>query len=91
MLKKISFFLLTVLFLFVLSACNKDTTKFTVTFLDYDDTVIKVIEYVPGETITPPNDPIREGYTFTGWDKTFTNVQSDLTIKALYTKNEDSH
>ncbi|MBR6519760.1 MAG: hypothetical protein IKT77_02120, partial [Paludibacteraceae bacterium] len=29
----------------------------------------------------------RSGYTFIGWDTDFSNVQSDLTIKAIYEQN----
>lgn len=32
----------------------------------------------------------RGGYTFTGWDKDFTNVSADMTVTALWKKNADS-
>lgn len=61
---------------------------FTVTFVDYDDTVLNCQQVEAGEKADVPEDPIREGYNFIGWDLSFENVQSDLTIKALYEKIE---
>ena len=56
-----------------------------VTFLDYDQTVLK-IEYVThnASAAAPPN-PSRLGYNFTGWDIPFIQVTSDLTVTAQYT------
>ena len=57
-----------------------------VTFIDYDDTVIEVRTFDPGEEITPPDtDPVREHYTFTGWDKDLTTITESTVVKALYT------
>ena len=60
---------------------------YTVTFVDYDASVIATVKVEEGKSAVKPDDPIREGYTFTGWDKTFDNVTSDLTVKAQYTIN----
>ena len=60
---------------------------YTVTFNDYDGTELKVEEVTEGEAAHAPEDPTREGYDFTGWDKDFTNVQSDLTITAQYKRH----
>ncbi len=59
--------------------------QFTVTFCDFDATVLKteIVDY--GNSATPPPDPTREGYSFTGWDTEFSNVTSDLTVTAQYT------
>ena len=64
---------------------------FTVTFVNYDDTVLFVDEVnegatavYEGETPTRPDDD-EYTYTFSGWDKTLTNVQSSFTTKATYT------
>ena len=40
---------------------------FTVTFVDYDGTVLKTETVESGNNATPPADPTREGYEFTGW------------------------
>lgn len=67
--------------------------SFTVMFQDEDGTPIKVngkttqqVNY--GEAAIEPEKPIKEGYTFAGWDKDFTNITENVTIKATYTVNE---
>ena len=64
------------------------TTYYTVTFKDWDGTVLKTQQVEKGHSATAPANPTREGYTFTGWDKDFSNVQSNLTVTAQYQKNE---
>ena len=57
---------------------------YTVTFVDWDGTVLKTQTVEKGTSATAPNNPTRNGYKFTGWDKTFNNVTSDLTVTAQY-------
>ena len=61
-----------------------DPIYYTVIFQDWDGTTLKTEQVEQGKSATAPADPVREGYTFTGWDKDFSNVQSDLTVTALY-------
>ena len=61
---------------------------YTVTFVDWDGTVLSTQTVVEGEAASAPADPEREGYTFIGWDTEFTHVYSDLTVTALYEQNE---
>ena len=57
----------------------------TVTFVDWDGTILQQTTTRPGMMVTPPADPVREGYTFKGWDsQDYTWVVSDLTITATY-------
>ena len=60
---------------------------YTVTFKDHDGTEIETQTVHHGSSATAPTDLIREGYTFTGWDKAFSNVTGNLTVTALYTIN----
>jgi len=57
---------------------------FTVTFVDFDGAVIdeQTVDWNTGATA--PADPTRESYEFTGWDKAFDPVTSNLTVTAQY-------
>ena len=63
---------------------------YTVTFYDWDGTVLKRQTVVHGQDATPPADPTREGYTFIGWDFDYTNVVWDLAVHAEYVKNAET-
>lgn len=56
---------------------------FTVKFVDADGSELKVEEVVAGNDATAPEV---EDEMFKGWDKEFTNVQSDLVVTAQYKK-----
>jgi len=60
---------------------------YTVTFEDWDGERIDLQDVVEGSDALFPNAPEREGYTFIGWDKDFTNVTEDMTVTALYEIN----
>ena len=57
----------------------------TVIFKDWDGTEIKRETVADGASATAPSDPIRAGYVFAGWDKSFTNVTADTIVTATYT------
>jgi hypothetical protein len=64
----------------------EDMTNFKVTFVDHDGTTLATKTVAPGGSAEAPEDPIRYGYVFAGWDKSFEAVNSDLTVTARYEK-----
>ena len=64
-----------------------EINTYTVTFKDWDGTVLKTQEVQHGGDAEAPADPTRVGYTFTGWDKAFTNITADLVVTAQYEIN----
>ena len=67
-----------------------DLIKYSVKFVDADGIQIGETQIVNGgENATPPTPPTREGYTFVGWIGTYTNVKSNATIYASYSRNNE--
>lgn len=75
----------------------KDNTgnlkEYTVTFVDGDGKTIKTEPVISGNGATAPITATKSSdatnhYTFSGWDESFTNVTSDLTVKATFTSAE---
>lgn len=60
---------------------------YTVTFVDWNGAVLSTQQVLEGAAATAPANPSRTGYTFTGWDKDFSSVYSDLTVTAQYSIN----
>ena len=61
-----------------------ENQEFVVKFVDYDNKLIKEEKVKYGKSATTPEEPTREGYTFKSWNKEFTSVKENLTIKAQY-------
>lgn len=62
------------------------TDTYTVTFQDYDGTVLKTQKVESGFSAIPPADPQRDGYDFNGWDGSCTGVTGNVTVKATYSE-----
>ncbi len=65
-------------------ADDPDASKFTVRFIDYDDTVLYVQRVASGEDAIAPQSPTRSGYTFTGWRPAITGITKDTDTYAQY-------
>jgi uncharacterized repeat protein (TIGR02543 family) len=88
--KWIPFLLIILISIVFITSCDLliDNPKtYTVTFKDHDGEVLKTQTVEHGDAATAPADPTRTGHSFTGWDKDFTNVTSDLTVTAQYDIN----
>lgn len=60
------------------------TESHTVTFVDWNGTVLDTQTVAFGAAATPPANPSRAGYVFAGWDTAFTAVTENLTVTAVY-------
>ncbi len=67
-----------------LAGIINDFNLFTVTFKNYDGTVLKSEKVASGESAIAPAYPSRDGYKFVKWDTNFNNVKSDLVVTAVY-------
>ncbi|MBO6061588.1 MAG: InlB B-repeat-containing protein, partial [Clostridia bacterium] len=56
----------------------------TVNFYDWDGTLLSTQQVEDGAAAVAPEDPVREGYNFLGWDADFSCVTGDLNVTALY-------
>ena len=59
---------------------------YTVRFLDWNNIVIDTQTIISGGSATSPPDPVRDGYRFTGWSGSYTNITADTDITAQYIK-----
>ena len=86
--KKFTVFILIAIFIVALCSCGEEPALYSVVFVNYDDSIITSQIVKEGDAATAPIAPRnRMGYTFSGWDKDFSNVTSDLTVKAQYKIN----
>ena len=102
MLKKISLFIISFAFLFVVMGCQfaptpNEEEKFTVTFDCGIQCELEDVEVLKGELVEEPETPVREGYIFLGWykgeelwDFEKDTVTEDLTLTAKW-EEETEH
>ena len=72
------------------SESSEVAEKYTVAFVDYDDSVISTAEYEVGAAVVVPETPVRAAdetytYEFAGWDSEVVAVEGEKTYKATYT------
>lgn len=61
--------------------------QYTVTFINYDGTIIFEESVDEGADASLPNQPEREGYTFIGWEGNYTQIKADTEVYATYEIN----
>ena len=69
---------------------NVPVPEYTVRFVDWNGTELLVQTVQEGQAANPGIQPSRLDYVFSGWDKPFDNVTSDMTITAQYTLSADA-
>ena len=57
---------------------------YTVTFLNYNGALLKEEKVSFGQSATAPNEPVKIGSVFNGWDVAFNYVVSDVVITATF-------
>ena len=63
-----------------------EAVKYTVTFTDGNGKTLSTQSVVKGGSAAYPENPVKEGYKFLGWDKSFYNVTSNITVNAKWEK-----
>ncbi|HBL84537.1 MAG: hypothetical protein A2Y17_00965 [Clostridiales bacterium GWF2_38_85] len=68
------------------------TTQFTITY-KVASLVYKTQTYMVGDTVTPPTNPQKSGYDFTGWNPVLplTMPANNLTVSAMFTVSICQH
>jgi len=66
---------------------RKKKVTVTVTFLDWDGRLLQRSDFQKGSDATSPTAPVRDGYVFTGWSQSLSNIQNELFVIALYERN----
>ena len=59
-------------------------SEYEVTFVGIDGAAIAKAKVLEGENATAPEAPVVSGYEFVGWSVSFTNVNSNLIVRAIY-------
>ena len=65
----------------------EELNGFKVTFADADGTVLKSGMVEARKAAQAPRNPEKRGYTFTGWDQTFTDIRREMVVTAQYQMN----
>lgn len=64
------------------------TARYTIKFVDWNGTVLKEETLRAGSAVTPPANPTRSGYTFSGWNPSVSpTATGNVTYTATYTQD----
>ena len=61
--------------------------EYTVKFQDWNGKLLNEQKVGFEEAAKEPKAPVRTGYTFTGWDKSFDKITGEITVTAKYSRN----
>lgn len=95
--KKVIFIFMAIILMVALVACKETEEEqveeifYTVEFFNKDGVRYSSSTVLEGTNLENEIPPKYEGYTFVGWDKDITNIQSDMQVRALYTKDPIYH
>ncbi len=70
-----------------MSVTGTPVYKNKITFFDHAGNILKIDYVEDGAQGVAPADPIREGYTFMGWDKVLTNITDEMNFYPLFNIN----
>ena len=74
---------------FTITLIESVVIEYTVIFKDYDGSILSEQKVKKGFSALSIDEPVRDQYVFTGWDVSFSNVQSDLVVNATYITIDD--
>ncbi|MBQ8100267.1 MAG: InlB B-repeat-containing protein [Paludibacteraceae bacterium] len=69
---------------------EESVRTYEVVFQNWDYTEIDKQQVEYGKAATAPATPTRSGYSFTGWDRTFDEIKTDLVVTAQFEKKKAS-
>jgi len=64
-----------------------DRNEYTFTYFDWDLSIYYAQKVSYDEKVILPSDPVRNGYSFEGWNETFDIAKNNQDIYAMYLKN----
>ena len=66
-----------------------DASDYTVTFKDWDGSVLKTQSVSSGANAVPPVAPTKSGVSFLGWSGNYTDVSNDEIVTAVYSDEKN--
>lgn len=72
--------------LIVIDTIEAPKAEYTVKFFNWEGDVISTQTIEEGENAALPENPVKEGYIFKGWDTSITNIKQDLEIYPVFEK-----
>ncbi|MBQ8767332.1 MAG: InlB B-repeat-containing protein [Clostridia bacterium] len=72
--------------LIVIDTIEAPTNEYTVKFFNWEGNVISTQTIKEGNNALLPENPVKEGYVFKGWDTSVANISQDLEIHPVFEK-----